>query len=211
MGVKAVICLKKIGNPVSTFRFLLDKADSLLKWQQFVNRSNWSVTKNSVICFKYFEDKFLVRGDKRTKLNWKLNPITSIHTNEAQKRPSTLRNPPAPRKSPKVRVFQEDELALFNKKDCIDSVDDLSEHHSPPGYTYHKSNNVVLYYKIPFQSSGFTVIEEAAKIDESTFEIAATIQRKTGFFINLVCFWTKCDTRQILTLKQLSKLFAKFS
>ena len=50
MGGKAVICLKKIGNPVPKFRFLLDKANLLLKWQQFVNRSNWSVTKNSVIC-----------------------------------------------------------------------------------------------------------------------------------------------------------------
>ena len=38
---------------------------------------------------------------------------------------------------PKVRVFQEDELALLNKKDRIYSVDDLSEHHSPQGYTYH--------------------------------------------------------------------------
>ena len=78
----------------------------------------------------------LLRGDERTKLNWKLNPIPPIHTHEALKRPSTLRNPLAPRKSPKVRVFQEDELALFNKKDRIDSVDDLSEHHSPPEYTY---------------------------------------------------------------------------
>ena len=54
---------------MSTFRFLLDKADLLLKWRQFVNRSNWSVTKNSIICVKHFEDKFLLHGDKRTKLN----------------------------------------------------------------------------------------------------------------------------------------------
>ena len=105
---------------MSTFRFPLDKADLLLKWLQFVNRSNWSVTKNSLICVKHFEDNFFLRGDKRTKLNWKLNPIPSIHTHEAQERLSTLQNPPAPRKSPKVRVFQEDELALFNKKDRID-------------------------------------------------------------------------------------------
>ena len=104
---------EKIGNPVSTFCFPLDKADLLLKWQQFVNRSNWSVTKNSVICVKHFEDKFLLRGDKQTKLNRKLNPIPSIHTHEALKRPSTLRNPPAPRKPPKVRVFQEDELSII--------------------------------------------------------------------------------------------------
>ena len=154
-GCKSGYLSEKSGNPMSTFRFLLDKADLLLKWQQFVIRSNRSVTKNSVICVKHFEDEFLLRGDKQTKLNWKINPIPSIHTHEALKRPSTLRNPPALRKSPKVRVFQEDELALFNKKDRIDSVDDLSEHHSPPEYTYHKSNNFVLYSKFFSNQVGF--------------------------------------------------------
>ena len=67
-GWKSGYLSEKGGSPVSTFRFLLDKADSLLKWQQFVNRSNWSVTKNSVICVEHFKDKFLLRSDKRTKL-----------------------------------------------------------------------------------------------------------------------------------------------
>ena len=75
-----------------------------------------------------------------------------MHTHEALKRPSTLRNSPAPRKPTKVRVFQEDESALFNEKDRVDVVDDLSEYHSPPEHTYHKSSNValLLHYKIFF-------------------------------------------------------------
>ena len=164
-GCKSGYVSEKSENPVSTFRFPLDKPDLLQKWQQFVNRSNWSATKNSVICIKHFEEKFLLRGDKRTKLNWKLSPIPSIHTDEALKRPSTLQNPSVPRKAPKLRVFQRDELALFNKTDLIISFDDLDENRSPPGYTYHKSNDVVLYYRIVFQTNGFPIVEEAIKVD----------------------------------------------
>ena len=118
---------------MSTFRFLLDKADLLLKWQQFVNRSNRSVTKNSVICLKHFEDKFLLR----TKLNWKLSPIPSIHTHEAQKDHqlcASHRLCVSLLKSELFKKMNEHYSILFNKKDRIDSVDDLSEHHSPPGY-----------------------------------------------------------------------------
>ena len=164
-GCKSGYVSEKSDNPVSTFRFPLDKPDLLQKWHQFVNRSNWSATKNSVICIKHFDEKFLLRGDKRTKLNWKLSPIPSIHTDEALKRPSTSRNPSVPRKAPKLRVFQEDELALFNKTDLITSFDDLTENRSPPGYTFHKSNDVVLYYKIVFQTNGFPIVGEAIKVD----------------------------------------------
>ena len=65
-GCKSGYVSEKRENPVSTFRFPLDKPDLLQKWQQFVNRSNWSATKNSVICIKHFEEKFLLRGNKRS-------------------------------------------------------------------------------------------------------------------------------------------------
>ena len=98
-------------------------------------------------------------------MNWKLSLIPSVHSDKALKRPSSLQTPSVPRKAPKLRVFQEDELALFNKTDLITSFDNLAENRSPPGYTYHKSNDVVLYYKIVFQTNDFPIVEEAIKID----------------------------------------------
>ena len=70
-----------------------------------------------------------------------------------------------PRKAPKSRALQEDELKIFNKTDIITSFDDLAKNRSLSGYTYHKSNNVVVYYKIVFQTDGFPIIEEAVKVD----------------------------------------------
>ena len=51
---------------VSFFTFPLEKPDLLSKWIKFVNRSNWTPTKYSVICIKHFEDKFIFH-DKENK------------------------------------------------------------------------------------------------------------------------------------------------
>ena len=63
---------------VSSFRFPAANPELLQKWIKFVNRADWIPTKNSVICCKHFESKFLNEG-KRTKLHWKLNPIPTVH------------------------------------------------------------------------------------------------------------------------------------
>ena len=161
-GCKSGYVSEKKENPVSTFCFLLDKTDLLQKWQRFANRSNWSVTKNSVTCFEHFKEKILLRGNKRANLNRKLSPIPSIHSDKALK--STLQTPSVPRKVPNLRVFQENDLALLNKTDLLTSFDDLTENRSPPGYTYHKPNDIVLYYKIVFQTNGFPIVETTIKI-----------------------------------------------
>ena len=56
-------------------KFVIEYPKLFATYRHCVNRSNWSVTQNSVICIKHFEEKFLLRGNKRTKLNWKLSPI----------------------------------------------------------------------------------------------------------------------------------------
>ena len=64
---------------VPTFSFPLGKFDLIEKWIKFVNQSNWFPTKNSVLCIKHFEDKYILKG-KRNKLNWNLQPISTIHS-----------------------------------------------------------------------------------------------------------------------------------
>ena len=53
---------------VSTLSFSLGKFDLIEKWIKFVNRNNWFPMKNSVLCIKHFEDKYILKG-KRNKLN----------------------------------------------------------------------------------------------------------------------------------------------
>ena len=122
-----------------------------------------------------------MRGVKGTKLNWILNPVPSIHFKVALKRPSTLQNPSAFRKASKVRIFQEDELALFNKKDIITLLDDLTKQHYPPDYAYHKLNNAVVFYKLVFQENGVPFIEEATKVKES-LTVAYSYSLKANLF-----------------------------
>ena len=69
---------------VSTFSFPLGKSDLIEKWIKLVNRNNWFHTKNSVLCIKHFEDKYILKG-KRHKLNWNLQPILTIHSEKNNK------------------------------------------------------------------------------------------------------------------------------
>ena len=97
------------------FDFLSKKDDLLAKWIQFVNRADWKPSSNSVICSKHFDDKFICNGQRKI-LNWSLNPIPTIHTTNALKRPLTLKNPLELRKPPKIRVYQEDQSSILIKR-----------------------------------------------------------------------------------------------
>ena len=74
-----------------SFTFPLKKPDLLSNYIQFVNRSNWTPTKYSVICIMHFEDKFIFYGkEKRKKLRWSLNPAPTIHSKAALEKLSML-------------------------------------------------------------------------------------------------------------------------
>ena len=76
---------------VSGFSFPFTKPDLLEKWTKFVNRTNWKPSKSSVICVKHFKEELIIFG-QRKKLKWELQPVPTVHSNEALKRPSTLPN-----------------------------------------------------------------------------------------------------------------------
>ena len=119
---------------MSKFAFPLDNSNLLNYWIEFVNRSDWKPTKNSVLCVNHFEDKFIHYG-KRNKRKWHLNPIPTKYSTEALKRPPTLPTSAPPlRKAPKIRVPQNDELPYFNKKDVVSKIDDITEAHCSAGF-----------------------------------------------------------------------------
>ena len=71
-------------DPVSSFGFPFNKPYLLDQWIDFVNRLDWKPTKNSVICAKHFENKFILAG-KRTVLKWKLNPVPTLYASVKEK------------------------------------------------------------------------------------------------------------------------------
>ena len=80
--------------------------------------------------------------------------------------PSTLKSPSTVRKPPKIRVYQDNQLQHFDKKDTIKSFSDLSEKLCPPGYSCYKTNNFIVYYNLIFgELDGFPTVCEAIQID----------------------------------------------
>ena len=84
------------------------------------------------------------------------------------KRPSTLPNISLPRKAPKVRIYQQDELSNFQTKNVISCFADLCSRNAPKGYCCHRTDHYVIYYNFAFhKESGFPLIREAIKVDQS--------------------------------------------
>ena len=152
---------------ISSFRFLLNNTELLAKWCRFVNRLDWTPSANSVICANHFEDKYIIVG-KRKKLNWKLDPIPTIHSDSALLQPSYLYTPTTSRKSPKPRIYQKDQLDSFLTTDEIKSFDCRNEKHAPPGYSCHKTEQHILYYLLQFDDeTAFPIVREAVKVDNN--------------------------------------------
>ena len=99
-------------------------------------------------------------------MNWSLNPTPSLYTQIVLKIPSILKTPSAVRKPPESRVYQDNQLQHFDKKDTIKSFSYLSEKLCPPGYSCYKTNDFIVYYNLIFGDlDGFPIVCEAIQIE----------------------------------------------
>ena len=80
-------CKEKVS--VFTFPDEENNSELRLKWERFVNRAgDWTAKDRSVLCEKHFEPHYIKPGKKRNHLKRKLDPIPTIHSEEALKTPS---------------------------------------------------------------------------------------------------------------------------
>ena len=124
-------------------------------------------------------------------LKRKLDPIPTIHSEEALKTPSCTYTPVPPRKKPKVRNMQEEQIHDFRKLDEIKKFEDLGEKHAPPGYSFKRGDDHIIYYKIEFdKDTSFPRIFVASKsISTSTcnFNVTAILSHcRCGLFRELM-------------------------
>ena len=69
----------------------MKKPHLLFYWERFVNRREWKPTKNSVLCKKHFEKKYIKISEKqRFHLEWKLDPMPTIQVEEVLQHPASL-------------------------------------------------------------------------------------------------------------------------
>ena len=85
------------------------------QWIKLSKCQNASALKNSFICEKHFEDRFLKKNEKRCRLNNHLNPVPTIYSDKK------------PRKPPTERIFQPDQLKEYKEKDAISSFSDIND------------------------------------------------------------------------------------
>ena len=133
---------------VSTFSFFLGKPDLIEKWIKFVNRNNWFPTKNSVLCIKHFEDKYILKG-KRNKLNRNSQPIPTIHSVKIIK-PSLLPTQTDFSKSRKQRWIAKDELQNFLSTDTIADFTQMTAKCCPSDFEF-KKHDYIQIYRIVFE------------------------------------------------------------
>ena len=110
------------------FHFPLKRNSHLLPyWEKSVDRGpEWKATTSTVLCNRHFDKKLLMINDRCATLNWKADPIPTIHVGEKYKEhPSLIPTPVVMRKPPKKR-FQEDEMPKF-LKEVDPTIRELSE------------------------------------------------------------------------------------
>ena len=151
---------------ISTFYFPLKNEELLQKWIKFVNRKDWIPTSSSVLCEKHFQENLIARS-QRNKLKWHLNPIPTIHSESARKRPSMLPNVCQSRKKPKQRNVLPDEIQNFIDRDVILKFQDIDvQNHCPQGFQFCKTDKSIMFYRTEFNpETDFPFIAECIKID----------------------------------------------
>ena len=121
---------KSTEKNVSIFTFPIKKPKLLSQWIRFVDRPNWFPSKNSVICMKHFQEKYIFyRSGKRKSLKWHLDPVPTIDANSAHKRSL---GPPTPQtccNSFRVKVNQSDKINNLLLADTITSIKELNSDH----------------------------------------------------------------------------------
>ena len=123
---------------IATFHFPFKKPELLAKWKRFVSLNNWTPTNSSVLCEKHFEGHYIKRGN-RTTLQWDQNPIPTIQSTMALKRPASFPPVEMLRKPPKIRNICPDQLPEFKENDIIATLDQIDpDKRCPPMYEHKK-------------------------------------------------------------------------
>ena len=149
----------------SMFHFPKDNEELKRKWVKFVSRQEWKPSDSSVICSDHFDPKYLICGDKRTHLNRELGPVPTIypdgHTPTSSMLPSSsctvTRKAPTDRREP-------DQYLDYRRTHQIVDFEALDEKIIPPGFSFKKCEDQVVYFLVEF-ANGIPEVTQSIMID----------------------------------------------
>ena len=139
----------------------------LNQWVVFINRKLRKPSKNSAICAKHFEEKYLKIG-KRVTLIWDLNPVPTIYclpekiplsvypTTSKGRKPLSVRHP----------LNNQDESNLFIENDKIHFLNDLNNVNLE-GYQLKIYNDKYIFFNLEVnQHLGILEVTKTILVDE---------------------------------------------
>ena len=161
------------GEKTTTFGFPdeVKEPDRWSRWLKFVNRKDWSPNANARICERHFQPMYIKEAtgpNGRSRLIKASKPVPTILDPDVQVSPvvSHMKAPSSvPRKSPRKRIFQEDENDTFLMRDRISSFDDMNDSLAPLGYQCNKYNDHIVFYRMQVSELGAPEIIECIRVD----------------------------------------------
>ena len=139
------------------------------RWLKFFHRKDWQPTSSAVICIKHFGGKFLKKGEheKRFRLIKTLKQIPTIYP--ASTKTSSTYKVSLTRKSPKKRVFQEDQYDEFKRNNNIIGLESITESDCPQGYLYAKYEDHVVLHKIALNELHVPEVTACIRVDDKLY------------------------------------------
>ena len=90
-----------------------------------------------------------------------------------------------PRRSPRKRIYQDDQYQSFMNYDLINKLSDIEESISLAAFLFKKNNDYVTFYEIEFNEKRAPEVIECIKMDkelhESSFSKAVQFLYHSGF------------------------------
>ena len=71
-----------------------------------------------------------------------------------------------PRRSPRKRIYQDDQYQTFMNYDLINKLSDIEESLSLTVFLFKKNNDYVIFYKIEFSKNRAPEVTKCIKIDK---------------------------------------------
>ena len=169
-----VDCRSNYAVEERTTVFSFPKEEILRKiWIKFVNRKNYKPTLSSFICIKHFQEKYYKKSKnkKRYRLPKTLKPAPTIFNPNIQtlqcSSSSRIISPvTVPRRTPRKRIYQDDQYQSFMNYDLIKKLSDIKESLSLACFLFKENKDYVTFYKIEFSEKRAAEVTECIKIDK---------------------------------------------
>ena len=157
---------------VTVFEFPVDEPDRCARWIKFAagTRKNWTNTPSSRICKRHFEPKYFKTGatNARYRLIKGLKPVPTIRDPDVEESPEVahMKAPVSvPRRSPRKRLFQEDEYSKFLEADIIRSFSDIDDKLTPSGWSISKFEEHLVFFKLTTNALSVPEVTSCIRVD----------------------------------------------